>query len=394
MRIVYVTTTLPYMLGETFILPEVNELLRQGHELLIVPRSPQSVVPEYTRPLLARTAIQRAFSAQVAKAAMARLCRSPLTTLRTLRLVAGSGRATILAKNLAVYPKGLWLGRVAREWGADHIHAHWAGTTATIALIASEASGIPWSFTAHRWDIVENNLLALKAQRATFARFISQSGLEMARNTGVNGKAQVLHMGVELPAVASSRAGSADPSVILCPANLYPVKGHEYLIAAMAILRDRAIRASLWIAGSGALQNRLERQVAELHLGERVRFLGRVASPELLQLYRDGKVGIVVLPSVDLGNGLHEGIPVALMEAMSYAIPVVSTTTGGIPELLGRDAGLMVPPKDPRALAEALERLSRDPGRRLQLAEGGRKRVEQEFAIHRVVAELVRQFGA
>ena len=55
----------------------------------------------------------------------------------------------MLLKNLAVYPKGLWLARLAREWRADHIHAHWAATTATMALVASEFSGIPWSFTAH-----------------------------------------------------------------------------------------------------------------------------------------------------------------------------------------------------------------------------------------------------
>ena len=213
MRIVYVTAMLPCGMGETFLLPEINELLRQGHEVLIVPRSPQASAPEYAQPLLSRTAIQRAFSAEVAGAAVARVCRNPRTTLRALQLVARSGRPKLLAKNLAVYPKGLWLGRVARAWGAAHIHAHWAATTATIALIASEASGIPWSFTAHRWDIVENNLLVLKARRARLVRFISRSGLEMARAAGVNGKAQILHMGVELPALPASPPSPADPSV-------------------------------------------------------------------------------------------------------------------------------------------------------------------------------------
>src|SRR5439155_10357020 len=107
MRIVYVTAMLPCGMGETFLLPEINELLRQGHEVLIVPRSPQASAPEYAQPLLSRTAIQRAFSAEVAGAAVARVCRNPRTTLRALQLVARSGRPRILAKNLAVYPKGL-----------------------------------------------------------------------------------------------------------------------------------------------------------------------------------------------------------------------------------------------------------------------------------------------
>ena len=76
-------------------------------------------------------------------------------------------------------------------------------------------------------------------------------------------------------------------------------------------------------------------------------------------MYREGRVGMVVLPSVDLGNNLHEGIPVALIEAMSYNIPVVGTHTGGIPELLEGGAGLIVPDKDPAALADAIERSSR-----------------------------------
>ena len=125
-----------------------------------------------------------------------------------------------------------------------------------------------------------------------------------------------------------------------------------------------------------------------------MQFLGYRLHEEILGRYQEGAVDVVVLPSVDLGNHLHEGIPVSLMEAMAEGIPVVSTTTGGIGELLRDGAGLMVPPGDPAALAEALERLIRSPELRRQLGDAGRRRVSEEFSIERVVAQLATQIRA
>ena len=71
--------------------------------------------------------------------------------------------------------------RRRHRWGADHIHAHWAHLTATIAMGASAVSGIPWSFTAHRYDIFLNNLLTQKLRSARFGRFIAQDMLAEAR---------------------------------------------------------------------------------------------------------------------------------------------------------------------------------------------------------------------
>ena len=132
----------------------------------------------------------------------------------------------------------------------------------------------------------------------------------------------------------------------------------------------------------------LLRMVAEQGLSDAVSFLGQLRHDELLRLYDEGKVDCVVLPT------LHEGIPVSLIEAMGYGIPVVSTTVGGIPELLRSDAGLTVPPKDSAALAEALDRLTKDPVLQMRLAEMGRKRVIEEFAVERVVSELAVHFAA
>jgi len=100
-----------------------------------------------------------------------------------------------------------------------------------------------------------------------------------------------------------------------------------------------------------------------------------------------------VLPSVDLGAGVHEGLSVALIEAMAYGIPSVSTPTGGQAELLDGGAGLLVPERDAPALAEALGRLLGSSELRGRVGSLGRRRIEQEFDADVIAAELVQRFG-
>ena len=282
----------------------------------------------------------------------------------------------------------MWLASVATEWEADHIHCHWGGTTATMAMIASQFSGVPWSLTLHRWDIVENNLLALKARQASMVRFISEDGFLMGKGLGMpdSGHVRVLHMGVDMPALPSEARPSG--RIILCPARLVDVKGHKFLLEAWKTLKDKGVDGELWLAGDGPLRPSLERLSAKLGLRGSVRFLGMVPHKRLLEMYEQFGVAAVVLPSIDLGAGCHEGIPVALAEAMSYGIPVVATRTGGTTELIQPGTGLLVAPQDSPALARAIESLLKDPLGAQKLGKYGRSRVAQEFDIHRIASEL------
>lgn len=401
MKLLYVTSSLPYGPGESFILPEINELRRQSHAVAVVPTYPRGeIIHQGAEKLVEPYRIQPLISRAILHGAIRTLIRFPQRTLRALTLL-GTSNPVHLLKNLSVFSKGLWLAELALDWRADHIHAHWAATSASLAMVASEVSGIPWSFTAHRWDIVENNLLARKCRHAAFVRFISQSGLELAQRRGVvcGDKARVLHMGIRLPGrVATDKAASAmgrdrEFLTVLCAANLIPVKGHTYLIQAIAHLIKEGKAVRLLLAGDGELRPALETQVAHLGIADWVVFLGHVPHEKLLELYKQNKVDVFVLPSVDLGGGLHEGIPVSLMEAMAFGIPVIATETGGIPELLKDGAGLLVPPKDPKALAEAIARLATDPALRQALGDAGRRCVEQEFSIDAVVRRLAGWFA-
>jgi colanic acid/amylovoran biosynthesis glycosyltransferase len=389
MKLVYVTSSLPFGPGEAFIIPEIQQLQKQGHAIKIVPLYPRGQpVHAAAKEMVDSATIQPPISLMVLSAAGKEFLRAPWRALRALRLLI-TFKPRHLLKNLSIYPKGLWLAGIARQWGAEHIHAHWAATTASMAMIASETTGIPWSFTAHRWDIVEGNLLARKSAHAKFTRFISRSGLEMALAKGVvKEKTLVLYLGVQLQR-SDSRAGhdpnASRPFRLLCPASLLPVKGHKYLIQAISLLPKDV---ELWLAGDGELRAEIETHVRELGLSEHVRLLGQLPHEALIRLYVENQVDAVVLPSIDLGGGLHEGIPVSLIEAMSFGIPVISTRTGGIPELLEGGAGLLVSPQDSKALVEAIRKLMESPQLRQAIGVAGRKRVQEEFASEQVVARL------
>ncbi len=392
MKLIYVTVSMPFGPGEEFVIEEAKEWIRRGHDLAIVPRSPaRQIINKDAQCLAAVSVRNRSWWPEVLAAAACRAVRHPFRFAKLLRLLGGSRDATTLWKNLSVLPKGLWLAGWAARRRVEHIHAHWASTTATMALIASEWSGIPWSFSAHRGDVAGNNLLALKSAKARFARYISQATVKMAAEMGADvgpGRAVVIHMGVTLPARSEFARRGDSPPVLLCPADLYPVKGHGHLLRAMAILKQKGVSCTLRLAGDGHLKGNLQELARQLNLGPMVEFLGRIPHDRLLDWYRRGEAALVVLPSLDLGNHEHEGIPVSLMEAMAHGVPVVSTTTGGIPELLHDGAGTLVPPQNPEALAGALERLIRDGALRDRLGAAGRQRIEEQFSVEHVVTEL------
>jgi colanic acid/amylovoran biosynthesis glycosyltransferase len=399
MRIVYVTAGLPYSSGqEEFFIPEIAELTRRGHRLLIVPREKLGFVSgAEARLLLGAAQALPLLSLEIACSALSEFGRRPRICMRDLWTACSKGDVVKRAKNLAVFPKALWLAKVAREFGAQHIHVQWLSTTASMALVAHHITGIPWSVTAHRSDIATNNLLEEKIRDASFVRFISNKSMRLAQSLcsfDIGGRSFVLHLGVRMPDGVFPPAVGLAARRLICPANLKPVKGHKYLLRTMAILKGRGVGCELLVAGDGSLRKDLKKTVRLLGLSDRVRFVGRLPHDELLSLYRKGEIGMVVLPSIDLGGGEHEGIPICLVEAMAHRVPVISTEAGGTPELLAGGCGMLVPPANPEALAVSIERVLSDGELRHSLAAAGRRRFEEEYAVEKIVDELERRIEA
>jgi colanic acid/amylovoran biosynthesis glycosyltransferase len=393
-RVIYITAQLPYGATEPFLIAEIAELERQECDVTIVPVRPKgTVVHADAAALLPKAVCLPLLSGGILWSALAESVRSPSRVVRAFFSLRRSRNARILLKNLAVFPKALWLARFARRLGADHIHAHWAGTSATLAMVAGRVAGISWSLTAHRWDIPENNLLRLKARRACFVRAISARGADELRGIveEPGWSPWLLHMGVPVPP-APARPTAKPPFRVLTAGSLIEIKGHGFLIDAVRELKERSVSIRVELAGDGPLEQSLRARVRELGLEQEVVFLGRVSHDRLVGDMARGKWDAAVLSSVVAASVAQEGIPVFLMEAMACGLPVIGTQAGAVRELVGEGAGLLVPPADPEALAQALETIVGDPALRTTLAERGRRRIEEAFSAAEIASALHSRF--
>lgn len=395
MRLAYITAQVPWGRGETFIIDEMLAVRELGAELLIIPRNPSKEVFHQEAQALLENAVRLPL---INFRMISIFLFSLLVRLRLWKVLASIFRYSrtwrILAKNLVVAPKGAFVASLLTVREVEHIHAHWGSTTATMAWVISELTGIPWSFTLHRWDIAENNLLKVKIERAAFTRCIAEDGRREVLNIvgmAYQEKVKVLHLGVRIPETLPQQSKrSRSELVIACPANLVSVKGHRFLVEACALLAEQGIRNfQCLIMGDGPLEEEIRKQIAQLGLEEVVKLVGRIPHESLLHMYEQGEVDTVALPSIVTADGEKEGIPVALMEAMAYKIPVISTNTGGIPELLSDGAGLMVEEKDSVQLADAIEKLIKDSRLAAEIGQKGYERVKDQFDLYKNVAQLL-----
>ena len=159
-------------------------------------------------------------------------------------------------------------------------------------------------------------------------------------------------------------------------ARLAPQKDHRTLIEAARLVPE----AEFVVAGDGELREQLERQAA----GSRVRFLGaRDDVPEIL-----ASLDVFAFPS------LFEGLCVAVIEAQAAGVPVVATPVGGIREtVVDGETGLVVPTRDPPALAAAIRRLLEDRPAAEAMAAEAKRRVGERFSVERMVEETLRIYG-
>jgi glycosyltransferase involved in cell wall biosynthesis len=153
----------------------------------------------------------------------------------------------------------------------------------------------------------------------------------------------------------------------------YPHEGIDYLLRAIAILRERGHRVRLLLVGDGIERNALARLVEELDLGQITRFTGRVSHAEVRRYY--ATIDVFVVPRTN-DRVCHIVTPLKPIEAMAAAIPVVASAVGGLTEIIQDGVtGILVPPEDPRALAEALQLLLCDEALRARLGTAAREAV-------------------
>ena len=284
--------------------------------------------------------------------------------------------------------------------GVRHLHGHFCHGATTITWFVSRLTGIPFSFTAHAKDIyqADQNPGDLLARKLNAARFVTtctganESHL-MQRYPRCDHVHTVYHgLDTAFFAPPRSEARSSPAPCILAVGRFVEKKGFADLVDACALLRKANVPFRLKIIGEKGDQSEFIRnKVRGLSLDDAITLHGPVTHDELQGIYHEST--IFALPCLIAADGDRDGIPNVLAEAMATGLAVVTTAVSGIPELV-RDGvdGLMVPERDPQALATALQSLLQDEAQRNRLGAAARSRVCEVFDSHKTTQQLTKLF--
>jgi glycosyltransferase involved in cell wall biosynthesis len=291
---------------------------------------------------------------------------------------------------------------VQRAGDVGHLHGHFCHGVATITWFASRLAGIPFSFTAHAKDIYQaelnpGDLLERKLGAARFVATCTCANAEALRaRHGRPGDVHAVYHGVDTehfsPGPRAADRGGLP--LILAVGRLVEKKGFDRLVDACALLQRAGLRFSCVIVGErGSAHAALRAQIDALGLGACVELRHAVTQDRLRDIYRAAHV--FALPCQVMEDGDRDGFPNVLAEAMACGVPVVSTAISGIPEIIDDGVhGLLVPPRDAEALADALQRVLSDAALHARLAEAGRARICERFDSRRTTLALHALFTA
>ena len=278
--------------------------------------------------------------------------------LRYLRECHSTGSLRRLKKRWRLWSLAPLIAEQARRSGIGHLHAHYAKDPLEVAVRASWLSGLTYSFAAHAKDLYTTppERLRRRLAKAKYALTCHPHGYQTLRGLAREEDRDRVHLiphGLDGRLFRPSRRRRR-PELIVAAGRLTPKKGFQTLVAACSLLPSD-VSFKCVILGEGRLRGALKRQIRAAGLEGRCKLLGHVPQEELAKWYQRARV--VTLPARVLETGNRDGTPNVLMEAMACGAPVVTTSVGSIGELIEHEMeGLLVPPEDPVALAEALRR--------------------------------------
>jgi glycosyltransferase involved in cell wall biosynthesis len=299
-----------------------------------------------------------------------------------------------LAKTGYVLPKAwTWAQRLT---GFDHVLAYWgnyAGTCAYAYHRLLERS-VPFSIWLHAGADLYYQPVFMRRKLLYADNIITCCEFNreyIARNfpdirAAVLPKTHVVHHGLDL-AEFPYRPEGRPANRVIAVGRLSRLKGFDHLLRAARVLADRGVDARVELVGDGDERNALQRLAADLGIADRVWFRGWLPFAEARRAMAEAT--LLVHPSGRIGDGL----PNVVREAMALGTPVIGSRVAGLPDALRDDCGVLVPPRNPEALADAVARLLADPATCRRLARNARRRVEERYDLAKngeVLARLLR----
>ena len=397
MKVAYLASRYPAV-SHTFILREIFALRGLGIDIdtFSVRRAAPSDIlgDDATREFATTRWLVPPHPARYLAAFFRAVATRPRRTLQVFRLAlaCNAGSFGQRLKWMFYFVEAVQLARWLEAGRHDRLHCHFGNNGASTAMLAARLANIPFSMTCHGSELnePERYSLAEKVQASAFTVCVSEFGrsiLEGICPEDQRSKLHVVRCGLEPDTVNRVERTKNDLHQILSVGRLSPEKAQGTLLDALARLRDADVKFHCTLVGEGPMRAQLEARAAELKLDAHLTLTGALAPDRVVEHY--GKADVVVLSSIS------EGVPIVLMEAMSHALPVVATEVGGVPELVdnGR-TGLLVPPEDPAALAEALRRILDDPDRATEMGREGAKTIVESFNATTSAAQLEKLFRA
>jgi len=404
LRVAYVIPAYPPLASQPFVVNEMIEVQNAGHAVVILPlyAGKSGRTPHGTFAGLHPTEVlfPATISGAMILGALATFVRHPVLTIRTVAAAFSQAWLSPISmlRFASIVPRALAAAPILRRLGVDRIHAHFASLTADCAAVASALSGIPFSFTAHAYDIysqeprVRNETLRWKLRNASQVFTVNRFAADMLRKqlpAVKHDAVQPAYVGIpvdlfdERPALARGTCLQ-----LLCVARLCEKKGLDTLVDAAAVLRDRGVSFVLRIFGGGPLLEDLAAQVVRLDLVDRVMLRGSITQEDVAREME--ACHAFVMPCRRDRVGDMDGIPTVFMEAMASGRPVVSCAVSGVPELVrDGETGLLVPSNDPVALADAIEHLAADDELRVRLGRAARALVAEQHDQRRTAARFL-----
>ncbi len=403
-RVAFVLKGYP-RLSETFIAQEILALERHGLEILIV--SLRQPTDRATHPIHRQISAALLYLPEYLHRETARIWRG---WLRSRRLPGYSAARAAWLSDLIRDPTPNRVRRfgqalvLAAELPHDigHIHAHFLHTPASVARYTALLTGLGWTVSAHARDIWTLPEREKRTKLAEAEWIVTCTEIARSHLAGLISRPDAVWLcyhGLDFERFgapqqqANCRDGSDphQPVIILSVGRAVAKKGYDDLLEALALL-PAEVEWRFVHVGGGALGAALRRQAERLGLSHRIEWRGAMAQPEVLTAYREAD--LFVLASKVAKDGDRDGLPNVLIEAQSQRLACVSTDVSAIPELIEQDVtGLLVPPGHPIALAEALERLIRDPEERARLGAAGEHRVRRLFSMEAGIDLLATRFG-
>lgn len=279
------------------------------------------------------------------------------------------------------------------ESDIDIVHGHFANHAKFPARYVANYREVPLTLTAHAFEIFASDQRGQAAnvlQTADRVVTPSKYNREFLRDAlEVTRPIDVVYATVDIDQFSPTAAER--PYRLLTVARLVEKKGYEYGLRAVAGLVDEFPDLEYHIVGKGPLEQELRELIDDLSLDEHVTMLGHVTDDRLERELDEAAV--FLLPCVVAEDGDRDVIPVSLKEAMAMETACISTTVAGVPELIADgENGVLVPQRDSEALERSIRRLLESPETRWELAEAGRRTVENTFTIETAVDALLETF--